>query len=85
MKIVFSQTAPWNPRLTNPYRTRYATAAGRYFKVEADGLYTPWFISEITADGEWIVTGASGLAFNLNEARKAIENAVTTTTTEETP
>jgi hypothetical protein len=76
--VVLSQTASWNPALTNGYRDRYATVGGRYFKVSAEFLYTPWFISEITADGEWIPDGFSGIAFTLAEARTQISDATAT-------
>jgi hypothetical protein len=73
--IVLSQIASWNPKLTNPYRTRWATAGGRYFEVRADFLYTPWFVSEVTAEGEWMPEGFSSIAFTLAEARAQIAEA----------
>lgn len=49
--IKLSQTATWNSSLTNPYRTRYATAGGRYFKVSAQHLNDMWAVEEINEDG----------------------------------
>lgn len=45
--VTLHQVAPWNDRLRNPYRTRFAEAGGRYFRVEADLLNAPWFVYEI--------------------------------------
>lgn len=73
--IVLSQTASWNPKLMNPYRTRWATAAGRYFEVRAEYLGGVWFINEVTADGEWIPEGFGAVAFTLAEAREKIAAA----------
>lgn len=73
MKITLTQTASWNPKLTNPYRTRYTTAAGRYFEVRADSLDSVWFIHEIAEDGEWLGSDSFGaIAFTLAEARTLI-------------
>lgn len=71
--IRLSKVAPWNPALINGYRDRYATAGGRYFKVSAEYLYTPWFVSEIDADGNYIDTPEGGVCFTLAEARTFIE------------
>ncbi|WNN96008.1 hypothetical protein SEA_HIRKO_58 [Arthrobacter phage Hirko] len=74
--VKLTQVASWNPSLTNPYRTRYATAGGRYFEIRADGLYTPWFVDEITADGEYIGPAdpaGSSIVFRLSDARALIE------------
>lgn len=73
--IRFSQTAPWNSRLTNPYRTRYTEVGGRYFRVEADRLEAPWFVWEIDADGDLVEGRPSvALCWNLTIARQAIIN-----------
>lgn len=74
--IRLSQTAPWNRRLTNPYRTRYAEYSGRYFQIEADRLDAPWFVWEIDRDGN-LLGGPDAafvvIAMNLPQARRAIE------------
>lgn len=75
-QITLSQTASWNSTLTNPYRTRWATAAGRYFEVRADSLDGLWFVNEVTADGEWIPEGFGAVAFTLAEARSLIAAAL---------
>lgn len=75
-KVTLHQTAPWNRRLTNPYRTRYAQAGGRYFMAEADSLNSPWTVWEIEADGGPLNgdpgAGIVHIAFNLGEVRAAI-------------
>jgi hypothetical protein len=73
--IRLSQTAPWNPRLTNPYRTRYAELAGRYFRVEADNLAAPWFVWETTVDDriEDPNQALVAMVWNLRAARLAIQ------------
>lgn len=73
---VLSQTAPWNPALVNGYRTRYTEVGGRFFKVSAEFLYTPWYVEEITRDGEWMPDGFSVIVFTLAEAREKIAGAV---------
>jgi len=80
MPIKLTQVASWNAKLTNPYRTRYATAAGRFFMVRADGLDTPWFVDEITADGTYIGPcdpddNGGSIVFRLADARTLIEKA----------
>ena len=85
-RIVLSQVAPWNPALRNPYRTRWTTAGGRFFKVEADGLYTLWSVSEVDEAGELIpvrdgfrvvaVAGLHTYALNLADARAKIAEYV---------
>lgn len=73
MKITLTQTASWNPKLTNPYRTRYTTAGGRYFDVVAENLNGVWYIHEIDADGQWLGPDSFGaIAFTLAEARTLI-------------
>lgn len=76
--IHLSQVAPWNNELRNPYRTRYAEHAGRYFRVEADRLDGWWFVNEITADGEEIFgrpnEGSIAMCRNLAAVRQAIED-----------
>lgn len=72
--ITLSQTAPWNPELTNPYRTRWAAAGGRYFKVSAETMTGTWDVDEVSAAGEWL--DYWGCALTLAEAREAIERAV---------
>ncbi len=71
------QVAPWNKRLTNPYRTRYAQHGGRYFKVSADSLNDVWMVYEIDHDDDIlkqdIDTSFVALAFTLAQARLAIE------------
>lgn len=69
--IRLSQTAPWNTALKNPYRTRYAEAGGRYFRVAAEDLKAPWFVDEIRHDGTTI-RGLDGIAMNLDQARSMI-------------
>lgn len=61
-QVKLSKTAPWNPRLTNSYRDRYAQVGDRYFKVSADTLESLWTIEEIDADGEVIATYHGGRA-----------------------
>ena len=74
--VKLSQTASWNRSLTNPYRTRYATAAGRYFKIHSDRLDGVWIVDEINKDGEYIAHAENpGIAFRLSEARAMIERA----------
>lgn len=75
--VRLSQTAPWNPALTNPYRTRYAEAGGRYFKVHSDRLDGVWIVDEITAAGDFVdAAGFPGIAFRLSEAREIIAAAI---------
>jgi hypothetical protein len=80
MSVVLSKIAPWNPRLRNTYRERYAEAGGRYFKVSAEWLDSPWWVEEIDFDGE-PVREPSGdfrflkLALRLSDARALIEDA----------
>lgn len=76
MKIILSQTAPWNPRLRNGYRDRYTEAGGRYFKIHAEYLGGVWFIEEIDKDGESLWQNYSDLALRLSEARQKIEAEV---------
>lgn len=76
MKITLTQTAKWNSRLTNPYRTRYAEAGGRYFRVSAQTLNSLWDIEEINADGTDQLDGYFDYAFTLAEARNRIAEAV---------
>lgn len=73
--VVLSQTASWNPQLTNPYRTRWATYCGRYFQVESKRMRDLWFVSEVTAEGEWIPNGFGAVAFTLAQARDLIAEA----------
>lgn len=74
-RVVLHQTAPWNPRLRNGYRERYAQVGGRYFKVSADGLRSWWWCEEIDADGQPLVRRPAyklvwgDWARNLDEAR----------------
>lgn len=58
--IRLSQTASWNPELRNPYRTRYAEVAGRYFRIEATSLDAMWWVEEIDADGETLTIEVEG-------------------------
>lgn len=74
--IRLSQTAPWNPELTNPYRTRYAEHGGRYFRAESHYLGGHWFVWEIDRDGE--IPGDPkdaivAMALNLPQVRLAVE------------
>lgn len=78
--VTLHQTAPWNDRLTNPYRTRYAQVDGRYFKVEADRLDAPWFVFEIDPADDIVVQMADqdryvivAIVFRLDHARLAIQ------------
>jgi hypothetical protein len=77
--IRLSQTAPWNPALRNPYRTRYAEQAGRYFTVRADYLTAPWFVWEIDRDGTDVGPVGGGVAMNLTQARAMIAAALADT------
>lgn len=52
--IRLSQVAPWNPRLGNPYRTRWCEVDGRKFKIYAASLDALWEIDEVDADGDVI-------------------------------
>lgn len=84
--VKLSQIASWNPALTNPYRTRWATAGGRYFEVEAKELRGVWYIHEVDTDGQWLGPDAFGaIAFTLAEARTLIDNETTETTTRKEP
>jgi hypothetical protein len=74
-KLPLSQTASWNPRLTNPYRTRWATRGGRFFQIESKRMRDLWMVSEVTVDGEWIPNGFGAVAFTLAEARQQILDA----------
>lgn len=49
--IRLSQTAPWNARLGNPYRTRWTQAGDRYFRVSAEHLTDLWTIEEVDTEG----------------------------------
>jgi hypothetical protein len=86
--VVLSQIAPWNPRLGNPYRTRWAQVGDRRFKVSSDSLDGLWMVDEVDEDGEplgyldrtgsdwkWVSGGLSTFAFTLREARSKIEEA----------
>lgn len=93
MTITLSQTASWNRQLRNGYRTRYATAAGRFFKVSATSLHSMWDVDEINADGSMYVAplvadpdpadaadwdfGINTAVFTLAEARALIEKETT--------
>lgn len=50
-RVVLSQTAPWNKRLGNPYRTRWAQVGDRMFKVDARTLNDLWTVTEVDHDG----------------------------------
>jgi hypothetical protein len=78
--IRLSQTAPWNPALRNPYRTRYTEQAGRYFRVAAEDLTAPWFVEEIHQDGRVMGYVGNGIAMNLTQARTMIAAALSDTT-----
>jgi hypothetical protein len=71
-RVVLSQTASWNPALTNPYRTRWATVGKRYFKIESHRMRDLWLVNEVTADGEWVPGGFGAVAFTLTQAREQI-------------
>jgi hypothetical protein len=73
--IRLSQRAPWNDRLGNPYRTRYAQVDGRRFKIEADRLDALWFVWEVQHDGTIADPERDfvAIAFNLTHARLAIQ------------
>ncbi len=88
--ITLSQVAPWNARLRNPYRTRFAEVDGRYFKVAADYLNAPWFVWEIDRDDDPRVRLADeeryplvALVFTLAAARVAIRMHVDGATRDE--
>lgn len=90
MTITLHQTAPWNRRLRNPYRTRYAQVGDRYFKVEADRLNTPWFVHEIDSADDIQVQVADdaryplvAIVFSLDHARLAIQMRLDGATYEE--
>lgn len=74
--LKLSKTAPWNPSLGNPYRTRWTELDGRKFQVRADRLDGVWFISEVDQDGRWNPGSFSDLAMTLAEARRIIESEV---------
>lgn len=74
--IHLSQTAPWNSRLTNPYRTRFTEHGGRYFRAESYNLSGFWFVWEIDRDGETLgdpKTAIVAMALNLPQVRLAVE------------
>lgn len=82
--VTLSQRAPWNARLGNPYRTRWAQVGDRRFRVAADSLDAIWFVDEVDEDGEpigavvdgkWVPGGLSTFAFRLSEARDKIAAA----------
>lgn len=86
--IRLSQIAPWNSRLTNPYRTRWCEVDGRKFKIHTDCLDGLWEIDEVDADGELIGRveieagkpvlvdhGLITIAFTLAEAKLKIAEA----------
>lgn len=79
--ISLHRTAPWNRALRNTYRERYATAAARFFKVEAEFLDSPWYVHEITEDGTWVRIIA--LCWNLTAARQAIQDTLNGLTVEQ--
>jgi hypothetical protein len=61
-EIRLSQKAPWNPRLGNPYRNRWAEHDGLKFKVSADFIGTIWWVEIVDHDGNsdgniWLVHG----------------------------
>ncbi|UVF61152.1 hypothetical protein SEA_AOKA_28 [Arthrobacter phage Aoka] len=70
--VRLSMRAPWDQSLGNPYRTRWAEVNGRYFRVAAETLDTPWLVDEVTAAGEWLDMVPDGVTFRLSDARMAI-------------
>lgn len=73
--IRLSRRAPWNDRLRNPYRTRYAQVDGRRFLIESDSLRSPWFVWEVQHDGTIANHDRDfvALAFNLPAVRLALQ------------
>lgn len=69
--IHLHQVAPWNSRLRNPYRTRYAQHGGRYFRVEANNLRDLWSVYEINDQGEEL--NLVDFTWNLAQARLIID------------
>lgn len=79
--IRLSQVAPWNDRLTNPYRTRYAQHGGRYFRIEANNLRDLWSVYEISEKGEELAL--VDFVWNLAQARLIIDLFVAGKTADE--
>lgn len=73
MTIRFSQKAPWNERLGNPYRTRYAQVGEMKFRISADDLTNIWYVEHIDDNGNFIDDDKSRIARGLGQARKIIE------------
>lgn len=76
MSVTLHQIAPWNDRLRNPYRTRWAQVGDHRYKVSAEWLNGMWTVEQVNEDGDWMPYGAEAtvaMVFNLDEARAAIE------------
>lgn len=73
--VRLSQRAPWNARLLNPYRTRYALVGGRRFIAEAENLRDLWTVWEVDEDGRVVNPDRDfvGLAFTLAQVRLAVQ------------
>lgn len=74
--VTLHKTAPWNPRLRNGYRDRYATANGRFYKVYAEWLNAPWWVTQIDADGVEIVSDTYEVVFLLQASTLADARAI---------
>lgn len=75
--IHLHKVAPWNPKLRNSYRERFAQVGDRYFRVESGRMDAPWLVFEIDASGDLVDDRPSvALCFNLPAARQAIQDRV---------
>ena len=90
--VTLTQVASRNTSPTNPYRTRYATSGGRFFKVSASSLDSAWYVEELNEDGTTVARplidnpdyrnvddwdfGFSSWVFTLAEARTEIAAAI---------
>lgn len=74
MTIRLSKTAPWNTRLGNPYRTRYAQVGDMKFRISADDLTQIWWVEHVDHDGNFIDDDKSRIAWGLTQAREIIES-----------
>lgn len=75
--VVLHHTAPWNARLVNDYRTRWAQHNGRMFKVASESLDGAWWVEIVDADGARVdpmQPGTLRLATTLADAREIIKN-----------
>lgn len=68
--VRLSSTAPWNERLGNPYRTRWAEHHGLKFKVFAQYLRGAYYVEEVNDEGETIAFIT--VALTHEEARQVV-------------